>query len=134
MWAHIDSEEKETLATVVSNYSSKMNSISKKETSFSSDYLNKWSSWLKSVTSSFMTPFNFLHGVARITLSKVTSEIKKGIFGEISLIVVFAVKSLKIEKYVVCIVVILGGVLDLVGVRRYVIAHVKTNVIFPVGL
>ncbi|GEO59577.1 phage tail tape measure protein [Companilactobacillus bobalius] len=134
VWANTGSEEKDALAKVVSNYSSKMNSISKKETSFSSDYLNKWSSWLKSVTSSFKTAFNSLPGLASKSLSKVISEVNKGIGGVNSVITDFGGKSLNLAKYAVGTAGTPGGNLAVVGEQGYELAYDKANGIYPVGL
>lgn len=134
VWANTGSEEKDALAKVVSNYSSKMNAISKKETSFSSDYLNKWSSWLKSVTSTFKTAFNSLPGLASKSLSKVISEVNKGIGGINSVITDFGGKSLNLAKYAVGTAGTPGGNLAVVGEQGYELAYDKANGIYPVGL
>lgn len=134
VWANTGSEEKDALAKVVSNYSSKMNAISKKETSFSSDYLNKWSSWLKSVTSSFKTAFNSLPDLASKSLSKVISEVNKGIGGVNSVITDFGGKSLNLAKYAVGTAGTPGGNLAVVGEQGYELAYDKANGIYPVGL
>lgn len=134
VWANTGSEEKDALAKVVSNYSSKMNAISKKETSFSSDYLNKWSSWLKSVKSSFKTAFNSLPGLASKSLSKVISEVNKGIGGVNSVITDFGGKSLNLAKYAVGTAGTPGGNLAVVGEQGYELAYDKANGIYPVGL
>ena len=134
VWANTGSEEKDGLAKVVSDYSSKMNVISKKETSFSSDYLKKWSSWLKSVTSSFKTAFNSLPGLASKSLSKVISEVNKGIGGINSVITDFGGKSLNMAKYAVGTAGTPGGNLAVVGEQGYELAYDKQNGIYPVGL
>lgn len=134
VWANTGSEEKNGLAKVVSDYSSKMNAISKKETSFSSDYLKKWSSWLKSVTSSFKTAFNSLPGLASKSLSKVISEVNKGIGGVNSVITDFGGKSLNLAKYAVGTAGTPGGNLAVVGEQGYELAYDKANGIYPVGL
>lgn len=134
VWANTGSEERNALAKVVSNYSSKMNAISKKETSFSSDYLNKWNSWLKSVTSSFKTAFNSLPGLANKSLSKVISEVNKGIGGVNSVITDFGGKSLNLAKYAVGTAGTPGGNLAVVGEQGYELAYDKQNGIYPVGL
>lgn len=134
VWANTGSEEKDGLAKVVSDYSSKMNAISKKETSFSSDYLNKWSSWLKSVTSSFKTAFNSLPGLASKSLSKVISKVNKGIGGINSVITDFGGKSLNLAKYAVGTAGTPGGNLAVVGEQGYELAYDKQNGIYPVGL
>lgn len=134
VWANTGSEEKDALAKVVSNYSSKMNAISKKETSFSSDYLKKWSSWLKSVISSFKTAFDSLPGLASKSLSKVISEVNKGIGGVNSVITDFGGKSLNLAKYAVGTAGTPGGNLAVVGEQGYELAYDKANGIYPVGL
>lgn len=134
VWANTGSEEKDGLAKVVSDYSSKMNAISKKETSFSSDYLKKWNSWLKSVTSSFKTAFNSLPGLASKSLSKVISEVNKGIGGINSVITDFGGKSLNLAKYAVGTAGTPGGNLAVVGEQGYELAYDKQNGIYPVGL
>jgi len=134
VWANTASEEKDALAKVVSNYSSKMNSISKKETSFTSDYLNKWSGWLTSVTSSFKSAFNSLPGLASKSLSKVISEVNKGIGGVNSVITDFGGKSLNLAKYAVGTAGTPGGNLAVVGEQGYELAYDKQNGIYPVGL
>lgn len=134
VWANTGSEEKDGLAKVVSDYSSKMNAISKKETSFSSDYLKKWNSWLKSVTNSFKTAFNSLPGLASKSLSKVISEVNKGIGGINSVITDFGGKSLNMAKYAVGTAGTPGGNLAVVGEQGYELAYDKANGIYPVGL
>ncbi|HIY92352.1 MAG TPA: phage tail tape measure protein [Candidatus Companilactobacillus pullicola] len=134
VWANTGSEEKDGLAKVVSDYSSKMNAISKKETSFSSDYLKKWSSWLKSVKNSFKTAFDSLPGLASKSLSKVISEVNKGIGGINSVITDFGGKSLNMAKYAVGTAGTPGGNLAVVGEQGYELAYDKQNGIYPVGL
>lgn len=134
VWANTASEEKDALAKVVSSYSSKMNAISKKETSFSSNYLKKWSSWLKSVTSTFKTAFNSLPGLANKSLSKVISKVNKGIGGINSVITDFGGKSLNMAKYAVGTAGTPGGNLAVVGEQGYELAYDKANGIYPVGL
>lgn len=134
VWANTGSEEKDGLAKVVSDYSSKMNAISKKEASFSSDYLKKWNSWLKSVTNSFKTAFNSLPGLASKSLSKVISEVNKGIGGINSVITDFGGKSLNMAKYAIGTAGTPGGNLAVVGEQGYELAYDKKNGIYPVGL
>ncbi len=134
VWANTASEEKDALAKVVSSYSSKMNAISKKETSFSSNYLKKWSSWLKSVKSTFKKAFNSLPGLASKSLSKVISKVNKGIGGINSVITDFGGKSLNMAKYAVGTAGTPGGNLAVVGEQGYELAYDKANGIYPVGL
>lgn len=133
VWKDTASDEKDSLAKVVSIYDSKMNSISKKESSFTSDYLKKWKSWLNSVTSEFKTGFNSLPDIASKDMSKVISEVNKGIGGVNSVISSFGGKSLNMAKYAVGTAGTPGG-LAVVGEQGYELAFDHQRGIYPVGL
>lgn len=133
VWKDTSSDEKDALSKVVSNYDSKMDSISKKESSFTSDFLKKWKSWLNSVTNEFKSGFNSLPGVASKNMSRVISEINKGIGGVNSVISSFGGKSLNMAKYAVGSAGTPGG-LAVVGEQGYELAFDHQRGIYPVGL
>ena len=134
VWKNTASDEKSALAKVVSDYDSKMSSVSKKESSFTSDFLKKWKSWLTSVTDDFKKAFNSIPGLASKSMSKVISEVNKGIGGVNSVITDFGGKSLNLAKYAVGTAGTPGGNLAVVGEQGYELAYDKKNGIYPVGL
>jgi len=133
VWKDTASDEKDALSKVVSIYGSKMNSISKKENSFTGDFLKKWKSWLNSVTSEFKSAFNSIPGLASKSMNKVISEVNKGIGGVNSVISSFGGKSLNLAKYAVGSAGTPGG-LAVVGEQGYELAFDHQRGIYPVGL
>ncbi|WP_125589778.1 phage tail tape measure protein [Companilactobacillus jidongensis] len=132
-WKNTSEGMKVGLSTAASTYSSKMSSISKRETSFTSDFLKKWKSWLSSVKGDFKTSFSSLPGLASKSMSKVISEINKGIGGVNSVISAFGGKSLNLAKYAVGTAGTPGG-LAVVGEQGYELAYDKNSGIYPVGI
>ncbi|WP_085680742.1 tape measure protein [Limosilactobacillus reuteri] len=80
-WSELTNEPSRALSRVLSIVSSRLNSITGRESSFTSKFLSGWRSWTSSVVSEMQSAFSRLPSIAEKAMSDIISRLNRGISG-----------------------------------------------------
>lgn len=80
-WSELTNDPSRALSRVLSIVSSQLNSITGRESSFTSKFISGWRSWTSSVVSEMRSAFSKLPGIAEKAMSDIISRLNRGISG-----------------------------------------------------